>query len=136
MHGITQRSNVQEGSISNSRTSPPNSGPKIVGVTSRKIVEQSCPPCVADTNPTLASCSFVRVYRGRESSLTSPGATSFLHDLDVHTHTHTVRARTVGDFEAKLPASLPLSLGRVIEPRCRQSGPLINGRMVEEETSR
>lgn len=115
MHGITQRSNVQEGSISNSRTSPPNSGPKIVGVTSRKIVEQSCPPCVADTNPTLASCSFVRVYRGRESSLTSPGATSFLHDLDVHTHTLYARARlAISKRNSRLPC---LSLSAALSNR-------------------
>lgn len=32
MHGITQRSNVQEGSISNSRTSPPILAPKLLAL--------------------------------------------------------------------------------------------------------
>lgn len=99
---------------------PPNSCPKIVVLRRARSwnnLVRRVLPRVADTNPTLASCSFVRVYRGRESSLTSPGATSFLHDLNVDTYTYIyASACTVGDFEAKL--RLPSCFSR---PRYRTS---------------
>lgn len=99
---------------------PPNSCPKIVVLRRARSwnnLVRRVLPRVADTNPTLASCSLVRVYRGRESSLTSPGATSFLHDLNVDTYTYIyASACTVGDFEAKL--RLPSCFSR---PRYRTS---------------
>lgn len=122
----TQRNNVQEGSVSNSRTTGcllpplPILAPKLLVLRRARSwnnLVRRVLPRVADTNPTLASCSLVRVYRGRESSLTSPGATSFLHDLNVDTYTYIyASACTVGDFEAKL--RLPSCFSR---PRYRTS---------------
>lgn len=94
---------VQEGSVSNSPT-----------CNRLLLLLQNCWCYVAQDRGTILSAvsptriqllaSCVRSsesYRGRESSLTSPGATSFLHDLNLHTYT---RARAqLAISKRKLP---------------------------------
>lgn len=116
MHGITQRSNVQEGSISNSRTSPPILAPKLLALRRARswnnLVRRVSPTRI-QLLPLVRSSEFIAAenrpwpHQARQASCT----------ISTYTHTHTVRARTVGDFEAKLPASLLLSLSAALSNR-------------------
>lgn len=116
MHGITQRSNVQEGSISNSRTSPPILAPKLLALRRAR----SWNNLVRRVSPTRISCLlFVRQSLSRPRIVPDLTRRDKLPARSRRTHTHCTRAH--GWRNSRLPC---LSLSAALSNRAAdKAGP-------------
>lgn len=123
MHGITQRSNVQEGSISNSRTSPPILAPKLLALRRARswnnLVRRVSPTRI-QLLPLVRSSEFIAAenrpwpHQARQASCT----------ISTYTHTHTLYARArlaISKRNSRLPC---LSLSAALSNRAAdKAGP-------------